>query len=83
VERFIQYLDEIDDLISIVGLLAERIRNLFLSLIFVCVSLAIQVGGVMLALSHPPVALAAALLMFVVLLYRSVTVPFRAVEQSL
>ena len=80
-ERFIQYLDEIDDLISAIGLLAERIRSLFLSLIFLCVSLAVQVGGVMLALSYPPVALAAALLMFVTLLYRSVTVPFRTVDQ--
>ena len=35
--------------------------------------LAIQIGGVLLALSQPPLALAAALLMFVGLLYRAAT----------
>ncbi len=82
-ERLLQYLDEIDDLVWAVGLLAEKIRSLILSALFLAVSLAVQIGSVMLALSHPPVALAVALLMFVTLLYRSVTVSLRTAEQPL
>jgi hypothetical protein len=73
VERLIQLLDDLDDLISMIGLVSERIRNSALSIIFACGALAIQVGGVMLALIHPPLALAMAILLFVSLLYRSVT----------
>jgi hypothetical protein len=80
-EQFLQYLDELDDLASMVGLLAERVRSLILTLITLGVWLAIQIGGIALALSHPPLALATALLMFVGLLYRSVTVPFRTTHQ--
>ena len=75
-ERLLQYLDEFDDLFSTFGLLAERIRNTVLTLMFLGFSLLVQLGGILLALRHPPLALAAALLMFVTLLYRSVTVPF-------
>lgn len=80
-ERLIQYLDDLDDLLAAIGLLAESLRRLIISLLFLCVSLAVQIGGVLLALSHPPLALATAILMFVALLYRSVTVPFRTVSQ--
>jgi hypothetical protein len=75
-ERLLQYLDDLDDLLSMIGLLAERIRHTALTLMFLGFSLLVQLGGVLLALRHPPLALAAALLMFVTLLYRSVTVPF-------
>jgi len=75
-ELLLQYLGEFDDLVSTFGLLAERIRNTVLTLMFLGFSLLVQIGGVLLALRHPPLALAAALLMFVTLLYRSVTVPF-------
>jgi hypothetical protein len=75
-ERLIQYLDEFDDLLSTFGLLAERIRNTVLAFMFLGFALFLQLGGILLALRHPPLALAAALLMFVSLLYRSVTVPF-------
>lgn len=82
-ERIIQYLDDLDDLFSAAGLFAEQLRNLIYSLAFVCASLALQIGGILLALNHPPLALAAALLMCVALLYRSVTVPIAAVSQPL
>lgn len=81
-EQILQYFDELDDLVSTIGLLAEKIRSLALALIGLAVWLAVQVGGIVLALSHPPLALATALLMFVTLLYRSVTVPFKAVQQQ-
>jgi hypothetical protein len=75
-ERLLRYLDEFDDLLSTSGLLAERIRNTVLTIMFLGFSVLVQLGGILLALRHPPLALAAALLMFVTLLYRSVTGPF-------
>jgi len=83
VERVLQYLDNLDDLLCAAGLIAESLRNLAFSLAFVFASLAIQIGGILLALSHPPFALVTALLMCVTLLYRSVTVPAAAVSSPL
>ncbi len=74
-ERLVQLLDDLDDLIAAIGLFSETIRNFYLSLLTTCVALAIQAGGVWLALRHPPLALAAALLLFVALLYQRVTSP--------
>ena len=74
-ERLIQLLDDIDDLISMLGLVSERVRNIAVSLILTCIGLTIQVGGILLALKHPPLALATAILLFVSLLYRQVTSP--------
>jgi hypothetical protein len=37
--------------------------------------MAVAAGGVWLALAHPPIAMATSIMLFVVLLYRSVTVP--------
>ncbi len=74
-ERLIQLFDDLDDLISMVGLLSERIRSALISMTITCAGLAIQVCAVMLALRHPPLALATAILLFVSLLYRSVTSP--------
>jgi hypothetical protein len=74
-ERLAQLLDDIDDLIAMIGLLGERLRKLAFSLVLSSVALAVQIGGVLLALAHPPLALATALLLFVALLYRTVTSP--------
>jgi len=74
-ERLIQLLDDLDDLIAMIGLVSERIRNAIYSLLVASVAVAVQIGGVLLALSHPPLALAMAILLFVSLLYRSVTSP--------
>lgn len=74
-ERLAQLLDDLDDLIAMVGLLGERIRNFTFSLVLGSIALAVQIGGVLLALAHPPLALATALLLFVSLLYRAVTSP--------
>ena len=74
-ERLIQYLDELDDLIGMIGLVTERMRSLFLALLS-CVSLvAVAVPGVWLALVNPPLALASSTILFVTLLYRTVTAP--------
>lgn len=74
-ERVMQWLDDLDDLVAMVGLLSERIRNAACSLLLTAVALAVQIGGVLLALAHPPLALAMALLLAVSLLYRSATSP--------
>lgn len=76
-----QWLDDLDDLLGAIGLVGEKIRNAAFSLAFLCTSLAVQIGGILLALTHPPLALASALLMFVVLLYRSVTTLDLSVDQ--
>jgi len=72
-ERLVQLLDDLDDLICMVGLISERIRKTLFSVLSTCMALVVQVGGIMLALAHPPLALATAILLFVSLLYRSVT----------
>ncbi len=82
-ERLVQLLDDLDDLIAAIGLFSERIRNFYLSLLATCVALAIQASGVWLALRHPPLALAAALLLFVGLLYQRVTSPQLPLVQAL
>ena len=74
-ERLVQLLDDLDDLISMVGLVSEKIRNAILSLVSACGILALQAGGIALALAHPPLALAMAMLLAVFLLYHSVTSP--------
>ena len=74
-ERLAQLLDDFDDLISMVGLMAERLRHVVLVIIGTCVTFAVQVGGVWLALVHPPLAMAVAMILFVSLLYYSVTAP--------
>lgn len=74
-ERIAQLLDDLDDLVSMVGLVSERIRKFILGLIATCTTIAIQAGGVLLALVHPPLASALAILLFVSLLYHSVTSP--------
>jgi hypothetical protein len=73
VERLVQLLDDLDDLVSMLWLLSERIRKVILKLVTTTLLLAVQVGGVLLALSQPPLALAVALLLFVGLLYHAVT----------
>jgi len=79
-ERLIQLLDDLDDFVAIFGLLSEKIRNGLMTLISTLFVLTIQVGGVLLALAHPPLALAAALLLFVSLLYHSVTSSHQPLE---
>jgi len=74
-ERLAQLLDDFDDLISTIGLLGERLRHICLVIIGTCLFFAALAGGVWLALVRPPLALAMALILFVSLLYYSVTAP--------
>jgi hypothetical protein len=74
-ERLVQLLDDLDDLIAAIGLFSERIRKVYFSLLLTCVVVAVQAGGIWLALNHRPLASALAMLLFVALLYRRVTSP--------
>lgn len=80
-ERCLQWLDDLDDLVGSIGLATEWLRSLLLTFVFASAALCLQIGGVLLALRHPPLALAAAIIMFVVLLYRLVTT-FGCIAQS-
>lgn len=74
-ECFLQYLDDLDDLYGALGLVWEKLRRALLKLTSFLMVLAVAAGGISLALAHPPIALATSTVLFVILLYRSVTVP--------
>ena len=81
-EFILLYLDDIDDLAGTLGLIYERLRRLFLRVLAALASLVLIGSGIWLALSHQPLALATCLLLFVTLLYRTVTAPTRGHLQA-
>lgn len=70
-------MDDLDDLYGAFGLLYEILRRAVLKVLSLCAGLAIVGAGIALALTHPPIALATCIVLFVTLLYRSVTSPTR------
>ncbi len=74
-EVWLQYLDELDDLVGIIGLCGERIRRGLLLLLSSILFCSFLLGGVVLALEHPALALGAVTMLSVVLLYRRVARP--------
>lgn len=74
-EFLLQYLDNLDDLFGVFGLLWERIRRAMFMLFAATMVLVASGTGIWLALLHPPAAAALSTVLFVVLLYRSVTSP--------
>ena len=74
-ERFLLYLDDLDDLYGMVGLMAERLRRFALSLICLIGMTAVAATGSWLALAHPPIGLAVCYMLGVTLLYRLATAP--------
>ena len=70
-EFLVQTLDDLEDLFYAAALKAERIRQGIELVLFVAVSLAIQIAGVQLALQAPPLALAVVALLMVGALYRA------------
>jgi hypothetical protein len=74
-ERILQWLDDLDDLYGAAGLVAERARRIALNFARLSMLLAVGASGVFAALKEPPMGLAVAILLFVFLLYRSVTQP--------
>jgi hypothetical protein len=71
VEVLLQYLDDLDDFVGMFALAAERIRRAVKALALLCVTVAVQLLGVVLALTQPPLALAVVSLLAVGMLYRA------------
>jgi hypothetical protein len=80
-EIIAQWLDDLDDLVYSLRLLGERFRSLCIALAFLVSSLALQIGGILLALKHPPLASACATILLVTLMYRSATAPAPGMHQ--
>ncbi|MGB5688725.1 MAG: hypothetical protein WBM45_05580 [Woeseiaceae bacterium] len=74
-EFLLQYLDDLDDLYGAFGLVWERLRRTIILLATLAMLSAVAAAGIGLALAHPPIAMATSTMLFVILLYRSVTVP--------
>jgi hypothetical protein len=72
-ERILQWFDDLDDLLGAVGLLAERVRHLAVTLAGLFFLVSVALCGVFAGLTEPPLGLAVAMLLFVFLLYRGVT----------
>ena len=71
-ERLVQYLDDLEDLIYAAALQAERIRQALQFLLFMAASAALQVVGIFIALRNPPLAVAVVSLLLVGMLFRAV-----------
>ena len=82
-ERLLQYLDDLEDLIYAAPLIAEQLRRAIQRILFLFASIVLQIAGVILALNHPPLALAVVTLMLVALLYRAVIVPMPPIVSAI
>lgn len=74
-ERLMQVLDDLEDVVYAVALAAGRILRAIRALAFMTVSIALQAGALLLALTQPPLGMAVATLLSVTLLYRTVVGP--------
>jgi len=73
VERVLQYWDDLDDLVGACALYQERARRIMLFSFYTVLIAGLQIGGIVLAIYEPPIALAAVTILLVTLMYRSVT----------
>jgi membrane protein implicated in regulation of membrane protease activity len=71
-ERVMQYLDDLEDLVCALVLAAGRIARAIAALVGLVLSVAIALGIVALTLLQPPLGLASATMLSVILLYRAV-----------
>lgn len=71
-ERLMQYLDDLEDFVCALILAARRIARVAGALLGLALSIATPIGILVLALAQPPLGLAAATMLSVVLLYRAV-----------
>jgi len=70
-ERIAQYLDDLEDLVCAVVLITERLRRAIRRIVTACLALGMLALGFLLAVSQPPLALAAVSLLMVTALYRA------------
>jgi hypothetical protein len=80
-ERLLQYLDDLDDAVGMIGLIIERLRRFLFALLSYLILAISALASIWLATLHPPIAFAISILLFVLLLYRSVTSPATARSQ--
>ena len=71
-ERLIQYLDDLEDLLYAIALKVERLREAFQYFVLITASAILQVFTISMALRHPPLALAVASLLMVGMLFHAV-----------
>ncbi len=76
-ERVLQFWDDFDDLVGAICLKAEHIRSLVLFALGTTLVCVLQLGGILIALAKPPLALAIATILLVTLLYRTATNPLK------
>ncbi len=74
-ECLLQYLDDLDDLYGAARLLWEDLRQMIIIAVTAGALLGVAFAAMWLATLHPPIALATSTVLFVILLYRSVTAP--------
>ena len=74
-ERFAQYLDDLEDVIYVAPLIAEQLRRIIVRILLLLGPMCLQVAGIVLALHHPPLAMAVASLLVVGMLLRAVVIP--------
>ncbi|MDX1516431.1 MAG: hypothetical protein R3288_06305 [Woeseiaceae bacterium] len=72
-ERIAQFWDDLDDLLGIIALCAEHIRRFCLFVLGTLAFLSALAAGVTIALFDPPLAMAVATILLILLMYRSVT----------
>ena len=71
-ERLIQYLDDLEDLLYAIALKVERLREALQYFVLITASAILQVFTISMALRHPPLALAVASLLMVGMLFHAV-----------
>ena len=82
-ERFVQWLDDIEDLVYAVLLTRETIRRRLKAMFYAIAALALLGASVLLALASPPIAEAAGSLSLVTILYRGAVQGVNPDRQSL
>ena len=82
-ERFVQWLDDIEDLVYAVLLTRETIRRRLKAMFYASAALALLGASVLLALASPPIAVAAGSLLLVTILYRGAVQGVNPDRQSL
>jgi len=76
-ERVLQYWDDLDDIVGAIRLKAEQVRSLVLFALGTALICVLQLGGILVALNKPPLALAIATILLVTLMYRTATNPLK------
>ena len=76
-ERVLQYWDDLDDIVGAICLKAAQIRSLVLFALYTALIGVLFLGGILVALTKPPLALAIATILLVTLLYRTATNPLK------